>query len=52
MRAMTLVLIAGTIGSSVVIALYALYWRANVAVQEMATQEIAHAPRLAGIGGR
>ncbi len=52
MRAMTIVLIAGAIGSSAVIALYALYWRANVAVQELATQETAHAQVRAGIGGR
>lgn len=51
MRAMTLVVIAGAIGSSVVIALYALFWRANRAVREMATREMAHTSRPAQIGG-
>jgi|GEM_PF-3825495 len=57
MRAMTLVVIAGAIGSSVVIALYALFWRANramreMATREMATREISHTSRPARIGGR
>jgi hypothetical protein len=52
MRAMTLVVIAGAIGSSVVIALSVLFWRANRAVGEMATRAISHTSRPARIGGR
>jgi hypothetical protein len=62
MRAMTPVVTAGAIGSSVVIALYALFWRANRAMREMATREMAtrematraisHTSRPARIDGR
>jgi hypothetical protein len=57
MRAMTLVVTAGAIGSSVVIALYALFWRANRAIRDMATREMAtraisHTSRPARIDGR
>jgi hypothetical protein len=38
MKALTLLVIAGAIGSSLTLALYVLFWRANVAVRKMATR--------------
>jgi hypothetical protein len=38
MKALTLLVIAGAIGSSIALALYVLLWRANVAVRKMATR--------------
>jgi hypothetical protein len=38
MKLLTLLVIAGAVGSSVALALYVLLWRANVAVRKMAAR--------------
>ena len=44
MKLLTLLVIAGAVGSSVALALYVLLWRANVAVRKMAARAALPTP--------